>query len=70
VQRGGTSSLRLEWPLSCFPQDAFAGAANGWNPPSLSSDATGPDLPSIGMADAALQLHETGRSCIAQHFRR
>jgi len=33
-------------------------------------DATGPLRTSVSPSIAALQLHQTGHSCIAQHFRR
>lgn len=31
-------------------------------------EAFGPDLPLADVFGAAPQLHQTGRSCIAQHF--
>ncbi|NDW60064.1 hypothetical protein [Salipiger sp. PrR002] len=37
--------------------------------PTLSY-ATGPDLPFSPLPIAAVQLHQTGHSSIAQHFRR
>jgi hypothetical protein len=32
-------------------------------------DVNGPRQPLADASDAALQLHQTGHSCIAQHFR-
>jgi hypothetical protein len=57
--------------LRCTDKNFADFAKNGvfqHNPPMVSNDVNGPDQPLIAHPVAAVQLHQTSHSCIAQRF--
>jgi len=58
------------WNRAAIPGSKPPNADAAFDPTDPSAPAIyGPQLPLVDASDAALQLHQTGRSCTAQHFR-
>ena len=68
---GWRSIVRMQRTVPVTANRSFVeSAANGRSPPLALRAANGPNRPLNQPSNAATRLPQTGRSCIAQHFRR